>query len=345
VVALGHSIHFGMYMPDFIPCCAEGGGDEACKRMTADLHSMGIKGILFYTHLFYDHPKAHDYVAEADTGYDHQNVIWEEIGDVACTDCDAWVKLWKTKYIPGYEDLGASGAFIDQGQVQYLVCAKEGHRHATEPVRILGAHVRGVLNLLREWRAGYQKGQAFFWTELGCDLQTRTVDIWSCAQNAEFVARGGVTNHDIVRYTFPYRVCVDVDAGSTPLELNNALVSGFVAGIAPWNAAEPEQDLKDPQMVSALRQFVKIRRALREESAPGYPYGFRDIVGLRVDDPRLVARAYRDARGITVVYYGKEAVATTVEVDKAALGFPEKGVERFRVTLKKNEAAYKILLA
>jgi hypothetical protein len=98
-------------------------------------------------------------------------------------------------------------------------------------------------------------------------------------------------------------------------------------------------------MVSALRQFVKMRRALREEKAPGFPNGFRDEVGLRVGDPGLVARAYRDARGITVVYYGKETIETTVQVDKGALGFPGKGPESFRVSVKKNVAGYKILLA
>jgi hypothetical protein len=342
VAVVGHSIHWCLYMPDFIPCCPEGGGDEGCKQMTADLRKMGIEGILFYTHLFYNHPKANDYVPEADTGYDHQNVPWKEIGNVACTDCDAWIKLWKTKYIPGYENLGASGALIDQGPTQYLVCTKEGHRHATNAVGMLGAHPRGIANLVKEWRAGYRKWRPFFWTEAGNDVQTRTVDIWSCTHSGEY-ARGGVNRHEIMRYTFPYRVCVD-DPASKPADLNNALVSGFVAAIFPWNVGDPEKSLEDPQMVSALRQFVKIRQSLREEKAPGYPYGFRDTIGLQVGDPRVVARAYRDARGITVVYYGKEAVSGAVQVDKVALGFQGSGMESFRVSLKKNEAGYKIFL-
>ena len=59
----------------------------------------------------------------------------------------------------------------------------------------------------------------------------------------------------------------------------------------------------------------------------------------------MVARAFRDSRGITVVYYAKEAVATTVQVDQAALGFPQKANVDVPVSLKKGEAGYKILLA
>ena len=93
-----------------------------------------------------------------------------------------------------------------------------------------------------------------------------------------------------------------------------------------------------------MHQFVGIRRALREEKAPGYPYEFRDVLGLRVGDPRLVVRAYQDPRGITLVYYGKDAVATSVQVNKAALGFPGKRTEDIRVSLKKDEAGYEVLL-
>ncbi len=338
----GHSIHWCLYMPDFIPCCPEGGGDEACKQMVSDLRAMGIEGILFYAHLFYDHPKANDYVPEADTGYDHQNVLWKEIGNVGCMDCDAWVKLWRTKYIPGYEDLGASGPFLDQGPTQYLVCTKAGHRHRTDAVDVLGAHVRGVLNLVKEWRAGSKKRKPYFWTEAGSDVQTRTVDIWSCPHTAQY-ARGGISKHEIVRYTFPYRLCVD-DPASSPTDLNDSLVNGFIAGGWMEEAQRLEKALKDEAMAFTLRQYVKIRRALREEKAPGYPYGFRDTIGLQVGDPRLIARAYRDARGITVVYYSNDAVSGVVRVDKAVLGFPGRGAESFRVSLKKNEAGYKILL-
>jgi hypothetical protein len=313
--------------------------------MVADLRRMGIEGITFYVHHYYDHPKAHDYVAEADTGYDHQNVLWEEIGNVACMDCDAWVNLYKSKYIPGYEELGVSGASVDQGPTQYLVCTKEGHRHGTDAVGMLGAHVRGELNLIKEWRAGFKKRKPFFWTEGGSDIQTRTMDIWSSPHSTPYT-QGGVSKNEIVRYTFPYRLSFD-DAGATPDEINRALVNGFILG--GWVGDVQPRVLArftgSPEMLSALRQFVKMRRALRQEKAPGFPNGFRDDVGLRVEDPRLVARAYRDTRGITVVYYGKEALGTTVQVDKGALDFPGKGPESFRVSVGKNGAGYKILLA
>lgn len=98
-------------------------------------------------------------------------------------------------------------------------------------------------------------------------------------------------------------------------------------------------------MAFAFHQYLMTRRSLRAEKAPGFPYGFRDTVGLQVTDPRLVARAYRDARGVTVIYYGTDAVTATLTVNKEELGFAGLGVESFRVSLGKHEAGYKIMLA
>jgi len=97
VSVLGHSIHWCMYLPDWFPCAPEAGGDEGCKAMIAELRKMGVEAIMFYTHLHYNHPKANDYVAEADTGYDHQNENWKQIGNVACVAHETWQKLWEEK--------------------------------------------------------------------------------------------------------------------------------------------------------------------------------------------------------------------------------------------------------
>jgi len=94
---------------------------------------------------------------------------------------------------------------------------------------------------------------------------------------------------------------------------------------------------------SVVSQFIQIRRELRDIQAPGFPYGFRDVVGITTGTPDLVARVYRDIRGITVLYYAKEDVDTTVTVDWEALGFPGKSEESFQVSLKKDEAGYRVL--
>lgn len=325
-----------LYLPDWLPCHPESGGDEGCKRMVADLRNMGIEAILFLTHTFFNHPKANDYVAEADTGNEY-GVLWADAGNWACTDCDAWVNLWKDKYVRGYDDIGASGLILDQGPAQFNVCVKEGHRHGTDSIGMLSAGARGTLNLLQVFREGYRNRRPFFYCETGSDVSARTMDIWSCAHLTPY-AKGGVNKHEIVRYTFPYRLCTD--AGPTSArEVNEALVNGFILG--GWMMGLTLGRIKD--LASLIRQFVKVRRRLREDKAPGFPYGFKDTVGLQVGNPSLVARVYRDNRGITVLYYAQEDVETTITVDKEALGFPGTGDETIHISLEKNQANYKIL--
>ncbi len=334
---MGHSIHWCLYMPDFLPLCPEGGGEAGFKKMVTDLRSRGINNFLFYTHLFYNHPKANDYVPEAETGYDHQNVLWKEIGNVACMTTPAWVDLWKKKYIPGYRDLGAAGIFIDQGPTQYIVCPNPAHPHGDDSVAMLGNSVKGVDGLIEAFRTNFGGKRPLFWSEAGSDIQARKTDIWSCAHKSAY-ASGGESRHEIVRYTFPYRVCVD-DSPANARDVNNILVNGFVLG--GWMT---EFDPSAKELAPTIQQYSRIRRELRDSKAPGYPYGFRDTNGLRVSDSNLVARSYVSEAGVTVVYYAAEPVTDArVQIDKAVLGFEGPSTEEFVVTLEKNQAGYKVV--
>ena len=82
---------------------------------------------------------------------------------------------------------------------------------------------------------------------------------------------------------------------------------------------------------------------MRDIKAPGFPYGFRDTLGLTTGTTNLVARTYRDDKGITVLYYAKQDVDTTVTVNKKDLGFLDEGEESFPVSLKKDNAGYQVL--
>ncbi len=321
---LGHSPHWPLQMPDFYPCCEEGGGTEACRQMIGEIKGLGVEAIQFYAHLFYNHPKANDYVAEADTGYDHQNALWLEIGNVANTDSVAWQKLWKNKYIPGYRDLGVTGVFLDQGPTQYVVPPTAG----ADNLRILGAHVRGVREMLRAFRDGFAGQPFYFWTEVGSDLQTRDVDIWTTGGG---YAQGGQLTTEMVRYTFPYRLAVD--HGVTVEAINQALVNGFILSLPSEipEAAKP-----------AVRQFASMRRLLRERAAPGFPEGFRDRVGLRFDSSKIRARSYSSSEGITVLYAALADTDASIEVDRGALGRGT-GIERVSVKLRAGETGYQIL--
>ena len=208
-------------MPDFVPCNPDAGGDRGCRDMIAELHRMGVGAVILYGHPYYNHPLARDYVAEADTGYEELNKVWEDIGNVACADAEAWQELWRQSYIPAYEDSGAAGVYWDQGPTQYLVCPKDTHAHGLRTIDQLSAHVRGVLRLQEASREGYKNRQPLMWTEVGSDLQGRTMDIWTATDGG--FAAGGVCRREIGRYAIPYRLC----AATTPTsaaDMNDTLV-------------------------------------------------------------------------------------------------------------------------
>ncbi len=331
----GHSRNFPKYMPDHLPLSAQAGGEAGFKKMMAGLNALGLGGLFLYAHLFYNHPKALDYVAEADTGRDDQNAIWNEIGNIACVDCAAWQQIWKRKYWPGYRDLGAAGVTLDQGPTQYLVCPTDGHRHGRDSLKKLSAHCRGITELIRSLKATFAQG-CMVYTECGSDLQTRHADLWSCGMT---YMRGGVQTREIMRYTFPRRLCVAMEP-KTAEDVNYALVNGF--SLHASMGLDPSQIFQSPdELLPALRQYFALRRELRNSAAPGYPQGFKDQVGLAAGSPQLVARAFREARGITVLYYAREALKTTIAVDKSALGFA--GRETIPVKLEAGQAGYRIL--
>ena len=99
-----------------------------------------------------------------------------------------------------------------------------------------------------------------------------------------------------------------------------------------------------PELDEAISQYIKIRKELRDQAAPGYPQGFKDTVGLSVDDDNLVARVYAGQDGLTVVYYASQDVDTTIEVEMGLLGLPSR-TESVSVRLKKDQADYRIIQA
>ena len=325
-----------LYWPDHFPC-GRGDGEFATSARNeslstvARLRERGVDAILFFTHLFYNHPKARDYIAGVSSDYDHQNVIWNDIGEVACVNEKAWQDLWKNNYIPGYEGLDASGVMLDQGPTQYLVCSNEDHSHGTDAVAMLSSFNKGTYRQLKAFRDGFKTRQCLLWTECASDLSTRLCDIWS-GWDGYPEEPGGFRNYEIVRYTFPYRLYAYTAfiEDWTITDVNRCLVDAFLLGGYYGFDAEKQW----PEMLdAAVHQYIRIRRELREKGAPGYPQGFIDTVGLSVGDEKLVARLYRGDEGATVVYYAAEDVTTTITVDGKSID----------VSLKKDEAAYTIL--
>jgi hypothetical protein len=334
-----------LYYPDHFPCGRENAKEAIaeCRKTVADIRAMGVETVMLFTHLFYNHPEAEDYVPEADTGYDHQNVFWNDIGHVACVEQTEWQDLWKNKYIPGFKSMDVNGLLLDQGPVAHMVCANPDHIHGTDTVKMLSSFSRGTDMQIKAFREVFKDRGCFLWSECSGDVPTRNVDMWAGVTPGAAASAGIAQTMDIVRYAFPYRLC-SYSAfleDWTVTDVNECLVKSYVAG--GYFGFELEKKWA-PELDEAIAQYIRIRKELRDKAAPGYPQGFKGTVGLNVGDSDVVARAYVGNGGLTIVYYARKDVSTVIDIDTKALGL-HLGNRGLSVSLKKDEAGYSIVEA
>jgi hypothetical protein len=170
-------------------------------------------------------------------------------------------------------------------------------------------------------------------------------DLWECPPG-DFYSPGGRTTREIVRYTAPYKLGVmhlgEKPSQIKPRDMNEALLLGMIASLFVQGGPEPVYKEMTPETLAALKQFVRIRREIRQAGAPGYPQGFMDQKGLKVGDTALSAKVYRGENGATVVYYASKPVKTVLTVDRAALDLGD-GVETLEIMLEKDQAGFKVV--
>ncbi len=341
VLALWHS---PLNWPDHFPRGETGPRADKCiaayEVMAKELRAMGIDAILQFTHLFYNHRDANDYTPAAETGHDHENVIWYEIGNNACMDTDEWQALWRDHYIPGYASIDCDGVMLDQGPTQYLVCSRPKHRHGTDGPAMLASHTAATIEILEAFKKGFPKNRpALLWTECASDLPTRHCDIWSGWDGEPETGRRAM---EIVRYTFPYRPIAYTAFKEkwTPDDVMTCLVNSLlVGGYYGFDAAKRWPKSLD----GVIQSYVAMRRDLRNRNAPGFPHGYRDNVGLTVSDDGLVAKVYTDGKAATVIWYVKKPFKDAeIMLDLAALGLAKKGTPPKSVAYVVNGEKYTV---
>ena len=316
--------------PEYFPVWEAVGGDAGMKRTLNALHKMGIGYVIGYAHLSYNHRAAKNYLVEADT-LDTVPLVNPTAGHRACIDNSAWIRLWKEQLIPAYARLGFDGVYADEGHFPWGTCSviAPGHRHGATAEGILTANTRGVMRLHKMLHEGLG-AQSVIMVEGTGMVAGRWVD----------------ANHaypdPAVAFTFPLkRYLWFLDPMTPDPELAKLVNLSLAHGYAIMVNLGQGKAIANPE---PLRRYVAMRKRLEQESAPGYPNGFRDTVGLKWEDPALEARAFRGpAAGITVVYYATAPVDTELEVDGAALGFPGLGTKRRRVKLDKDGIDFWIL--
>jgi len=304
--------------PDFFEMNEGAGGLSGIVKMMRRLQAAGVKAIQFYAHPYISDPElAENHVPEADTGLPF-NWAGRKIGQLVCPYNRPWLKMWRERIVARLNEIGGTGIQIDQSPQQFAVCGRGGHLHGQDSLERLSANSKGIQAIVKVIRENAAREDVFIMSESAHDIQTRNMDIWQNRSGAEQPSQ-------IARYTFPYRLLLNVDC-STAEGLMDAFAMGeiIVGQISLGTLRSPDIT----PFTDIIRETARIRRELREKRAPGFPYGFADRSGLEMSSSSLGGYVYRDDTGITVLYYAKEPVnGGLITVDGTALGFPDLRVD------------------
>ncbi len=314
VNVLGTATSWGIYkMPDHFPMNAEAGGQAAAAEMCRKLNALGVGGLCFYAHPYFMHREAKNYVAKADTGWNYPHMDWHtSMGGIACMGSDEWIEMWRKEIYPKFAEMGITALYFDEGFGHQFICQRLDHSHGSSALALLTAQSRGASRLYRAWREAAGP-KAYSACESGSDVQARLIDLWDF---------GAPT--PIMRFTHPDKLIM---ARLRPKEIKASIGHAFIMGCPVLIAPLPgpfgsTPELLEGERLEGLRRFLELRREMRSKQAPGYPYSFKDDVGLTEVPPGLLAKVYADGRGLTVAYYAEQPVRGRLVIQADRLGLP-----------------------
>jgi len=199
----------------------------------------------------------------------------------------------------------------------FCPCRRRAHGHRTDSVSALRGQVVGKRRWMKSLRKALTDREPgwFFFSEAGTDAAGALADIWQFGHRAFYP--GGRPAGEMARFTHPQYAMM------TAKPMLEALIDGFLAYAAePGRDSDPAEPSRRQAALPEFREYRRVRAELRAAAPPGFPHGFRDTLGLTVSSPDLEARAYRDRRGITVLYYARHAVEASIDVRPAELDHP-----------------------
>lgn len=297
------------------PVHKHAGGEEGYRKMTAALKATGVGSIMQYAHGFATQQSQPDYDPEADTGKG-----WKMMGavyhTVLCLDDHRTQTLYRDKVFGPFKDEGVTDMFLDQSTICKAICQRPHHDHGTDFVGILGAHARGTKRLMDQVHEIFGAQTVInieSHNDLGnVDCEMSTNGDWIGGDPNGWLGDVGDVKAlpDINQYTYPHvlRMKNHIHPASMPA----MLIRGHSCHVS--HIADEHEE--------KVRYYLRWRQELLG-NGPGYPYGFRDDLGLSFDRSAIEAKVFvKPGEGVTVTCRAlKPDVKTEIAVDLAALGF------------------------
>ncbi len=326
-------------VPFMTPTYEPSGGDEGIKAL--DNYFQGLGASVFH----YEHPFAvdpnHPRIAQILNKVDpkQHTETWNLCTHHSvCIDNTIMYNLWKDEILPPIIALNPDGVQFDQAPLVQTVCDMEGHNHGLDAVSRLSSHAKGLEQLEKLVRG--QKEDFYIVSEASNDILTRYIDVRQQCWHHD-ILWDGEWEFGAEQYTHPYyiyqpsSVYHQKDENGYLVPYNAMLQGALYGGI---------MSLSDGGEGSVRKEFVRFKNAVRESQAPGYPFGFKDKVGLSSDSTTIDYIAFTDGNKVTVTYLTKKKTeGAVINVDLEALGFEGKGVKQITVTQERNILGFEII--
>lgn len=250
-----------------------------------------------------------------------------------CMDNNDVKNLWKEDIIPQFKALNADAVQFDQGSLIQTVCDMQGHNHGLDAVSRLSSGTKAMNDMAKLVKSELGD-DAWILSEATNDLTCRYIDV---RQNHWYMHPpiwGGEYEYGAEQYTFPQykyshsNFVTDPYGNISTFFLESAVLGGMVL-------------LTDSANDAKKIEYVRATNELRENNVPGYPFGYRDTVGITTSLPSIFARVYVKDNKVTVVYCaGQELKDQSIVINLEKLGFKGKSSITHTVNLASNTVAY-----
>lgn len=326
-------------VPFMTPTYEPSGGDAGLKAMDDYFHELGAS-VFHYEHPFAvdpNRPEIAEILSQVDPMQhtEHWNMCTHHS---VCIDNDIMYNMWKDEILPPILALEPDGFQLDQAPLWQTVCNLSGHNHGLDAVSMLTSHAKAIEKLEKLIRSSIDEG--YIVSEASSDILTRYIDIrqqcWhhDILWDGEWEFGAGQFTHPNYIYQ-PSSIYNEKDENGYLVQYNAMLQGALYGGI---------MSLSDGAEGSIRKEFIRFKTAIREAQAPGYPFGFRDKVGVSSDSEAIDYIAFTDGNKVTVTYLTKSKVdGVVINVNLEELGFAGKGTRQITVSQERNILGFEII--
>lgn len=329
---------YGHDTPSMIPADPALGGTAGLTALSNNLHSIGAN-IYHYEHPFAFATDSPDYPAIASANPNQSSAEWNGVNHYyVCIDNNLVMNLWKNKLIPEIAATKPDGMQWDQGSLQFTACNIAGHNHLLDAVSRLSSHSKAMKILSQHVRNNLNPGKISYLASEGFnDLTGRYTDIQQSRWDREQIP---VFGGDLIfggrQYVHPQFVNVYNSAMKTNdgIWKNRRQYIAIIGGICNLNEGEDTQ-------FGADTEYLWFKRQMRQIKAPGYPFNYKDTVGVTPSLPELWTRVFTENNKATITFwaFNKSITDGAITIDPSKLGLTGAS-KSFKFDLGKNKTGY-----